>query len=40
MAQEFLDDPDVGVAFKEVGGERIPQIPDFVGPGFGLFRPP
>jgi hypothetical protein len=40
MAQEFLDYPDVGAALKEVGGERVPQDPDFVGRGFGLFRRP
>jgi hypothetical protein len=39
MAQEFLDYPDVGVAFKEVCGERVPQDRDFVSRGFGLFRP-
>jgi hypothetical protein len=31
IAQLFLDYLDVSVAFKEVGGERVAQDPDFVG---------
>jgi hypothetical protein len=31
IARLFLDYLDVGVAFKEVGGERVPHDPDCVG---------